>query len=84
MKMTRKKSKKKEVSEESQWYRMKMARYYEEEWDRLFKKKSRAMQKVILHEPQDRVSIAFAKEVIKAAEVRDWDDDNPNSHNKGY
>ena len=39
MKMTKKKSKRKEVSEESQWYRMKMARYYEEEWDKLFKTK---------------------------------------------
>ena len=43
MKMTRKKSSKKEISEESQWYRMKMARYYEEEWDKLFKTKSKQL-----------------------------------------
>ena len=75
--MTKKKSSKKEISEESQWYRMKMARYYEEEWDKLFKTKSKQVQKIILHEPDSRVSAQFAKDIIKAAESRDWDDDNP-------
>ena len=78
--MTRKKSSKKEVSEESQWYRMKMARYYEEEWDKLFKTKSKPVQRIILHDPNDRVSKQFAKDLIKAAESRDWDDDNPKKY----
>ncbi len=51
-----------------------MARYYEEEFDKLFKTKSKALQKIILHEPNDRVSITFAKDIIKAAESRDYDD----------
>ena len=70
----RREKKKKELTEEQQWYRIKMTRYYEEEFDKLFKTKSKAMQKIILHEPNDRVSIAFAKDLIKAAEARDWDD----------
>lgn len=79
--MTKKKSKGKR-SEESEWYIIKMARYYEEEWDKLFKSKAKAIQKIILHEPEDRISIAFTKDVIKAAESRDWDDDNPKKFNE--
>ena len=75
-----KRKKKDEITEEQQWYRMKMARYYEEEFDKLFKTKSKPVQKIILHEPNDRVSKQFAKDLIKAAESRDWDDDNPKKY----
>jgi hypothetical protein len=80
MKAKAKRKKKDEITEEQQWYRMKMARYYEEEFDKLFKTKSKAVQKIILHDPNDRTSIAFAKDLIKAAESRDWDDDNPKKY----
>ena len=80
MKSKAKRKKKDEITEEQQWYRMKMARYYEEEFDKLFKTKSKAVQKIILHEPNDRVSKQFAKDLIKAAESRDWDDDNPKKY----
>jgi hypothetical protein len=79
--MTKKKSKGKRT-EESEWYIIKMARYYEEEWTKLFKTKSKAIQKIILLDPKDRSSIAFAKDIIKAAESRDWDDDNPKKFNE--
>ena len=79
--MTKKKSKGKR-SEESEWYIIKMARYYEEEWQKLFQTKSKAIQKIILLDPKDRSSIAFAKDIIKAAESRDWDDDNPKKFNE--
>lgn len=75
-----KRKKKEEITEEQQWYRMKMARYYEEEFDKLFKTKSKPVQKIILHDPNDRVSKQFAKDLIKAAESRDWDDDNPKKY----
>lgn len=75
-----KRKKKEEITEEQQWYRMKMARYYEEEFDKLFKTKSKPVQKIILHEPDNRVSKQFAKDLIKAAESRDWDDDNPKKY----
>ena len=75
-----KRKKKEEITEEQQWYRMKMARYYEEEFDKLFKTKSKPVQKIILHEPDNRVSQQFAKDLIKAAESRDWDDDNPKKY----
>ena len=68
--------KKPELTEERQYYIIKMARYYEEEWDKLFKTKSKMMQKIILHSPDDRVAQSFAKDVVKAAESRDYDDDN--------
>ncbi len=64
-----------EKTEEQQYYIIKMARYYEEEWDKLFKSKSKAVQKIILHDPKNRVSVGFAKDVVKAAESRDYDDD---------
>lgn len=80
MKAKAKRKKKDEITEEQQWYRMKMARYYEEEFDKLFKTKSKVVQKIILHDPNDRSSIAFAKDLIKAAESRDWDDDNPKKY----
>jgi hypothetical protein len=64
-----------EEKEELSYYAIKMARYYEEEWDKLFKTKSKVVQKIILHEPSDRVSIQFAKDIVKAAESRDYDDD---------
>jgi hypothetical protein len=75
-----KRKKKEEITEEQQWYRMKMARYYEEEFDKLFKTKSKQVQKIILHEPDNRVSKQFAKDLIKTAESRDWDDDNPKQY----
>ena len=75
-----KRKKKEEVTEEQQWYRMKMARYYEEEFDKLFKTKSKPIQRIILHDPNDRVSKQFAKDLIKAAESRDWDEDNPKKY----
>jgi len=62
-------------TEEQQYYIIKMTRYYEEEWDKLFKTKSKAVQKIILHEPDSRVSKAFARDIVKAAESRDYDDD---------
>ena len=37
MKAKAKRKKKDEITEEQQWYRMKMARYYEEEFDKLVK-----------------------------------------------
>ncbi len=74
--MTKKKSKTGEISEESEWYRIKMARYYEEEWNKLFETKPKVWQKVILHEPNNRYSAGFAKDVIEAAEKRDWEDNN--------
>ena len=80
MKAKAKRKKKDEITEEQQWYRMKMARYYEEEFDKLFKTKSKAVQKIILHDPNDRSSKQFAKDLIKAAESRDWDDDNPKKY----
>ena len=80
MKKAKRRGKKEEITEEQQWYRMKMARYYEEEFDKLFKTKSKVVQKIILHDPNDRSSIAFAKDLIKAAESRDWDDDNPKKY----
>ena len=64
-----------EKTEEQQYYIIKMTRYYEEEWDKLFKTKSKMIQKIILHQPEDRVSTGFSKDVIKAAESRDYDDD---------
>ena len=73
-KVKRRKQKPKKT-EEQQYYIIKMTKYYEEEWNKLFKVKSKAMQRIILHEPKDRVSIAFSKDVIKAAESRDYDDD---------
>ena len=76
----KRKKEEEELTEEQQWYRMKMARYYEEEFDKLFKTKSKPVQKIILHEPNDRVSKQFAKDLIKAAESRDWDDDNPKQY----
>ena len=76
-KQVKRRKKREEITEEQEWYRMKMARYYEEEWNKLFKTKAKAMQKEILHDPKSRTSIAFAKDIIKAAESRDWDDDNP-------
>jgi hypothetical protein len=72
----KRKKEEEELTEEQQWYRIKMARYYEEEFDKLFKTKSKPVQKIILHEPNDRVSKQFAKDLIKAAESRDWDDNN--------
>jgi len=75
-----KRKKKEEITEEQQWYRMKMARYYEEEFNKLFKTKSKQVQKIILHEPDNRVSKQFAKDLIKNAESRDWDDDNPKQY----
>ena len=75
-----KRKKKEEITEEQQWYRMKMARYYEEEFNKLFKTKSKQVQKIILHEPDNRVSKQFAKDLIKSAESRDWDDDNPKQY----
>tara|TARA_Y100000593_G_scaffold77317_1_gene143162 strand:+ start:28 stop:270 length:243 start_codon:yes stop_codon:yes gene_type:complete len=75
-----KRKKKEEITEEQQWYRIKMARYYEEEFDKLFKTKSKQVQKIILHEPDNRVSKQFAKDLIKNAESRDWDDDNPKQY----
>ena len=56
---------------------MKMARYYEEEWDKLFKQQHEHSKKRILFEPNDRVTELFVKQVIKNAESRDWEDDNP-------
>ena len=75
-----KRKKKEKLTEEQQWYRMKMARYYEEEFDKLFKTKSKQVQKIILHEPDNRVSKQFAKDLIKNAESRDWEDDNPKQY----
>jgi hypothetical protein len=75
-----KRKKKEELTEEQQWYRIKMARYYEEEFDKLFKTKSKQVQKIILHEPDNRVSKQFAKDLIKTAESRDWEDDNPKQY----
>jgi hypothetical protein len=72
----KRKKEEEELTEEQQWYRIKMARYYEEEFDKLFKTKSKPVQKIILHEPNDRVSKQFAKDLIKNAESRDWDDNN--------
>ena len=72
----KRKKEEEELTEEQQWYRIKMARYYEEEFDKLFKTKTKPLQKIILHEPNDRVSKQFAKDLIKAAESRDWDDNN--------
>ena len=72
----KRKKEEEELTEEQQWYRIKMARYYEEEFDKLFKTKTKPVQKIILHEPNDRVSKQFAKDLIKAAESRDWDDNN--------
>lgn len=74
--MTKAKNSVNEISEESTYYRIKMARYYEEEWDKLFKTKNKTTQKDILYNPKSRVSKLFAKDVIKAAERRDWDDDH--------
>ena len=69
------------ITEEQEWYRMKMARYYEEEWNALFKKKSKETQRRLMTcEDDDRVLCAFVKEVIKNADSRDWDDDNPNGY----
>ena len=62
-------------TEEQQYYIIKMTKYYEEEWDKLFKSKSTMVQKIILHQPQARVSIGFSKAVIKAPESRHYDDD---------
>ena len=80
MKKVKRREKEEEISKESEWYRMKMARYYEEEFDKLFKTKSKEVQKIILHEPDNRVSKQFAKDLIKSAESRDWDDDNPKQY----
>ena len=77
MKTVKRRKKKIELTEEQEWYRIKMARYYEEEWNKLFKSKSTMIQKIILHQPEDRVSAGFSRDVIKAAESRDYDDDNP-------
>ena len=74
-KQVKRRKKEEKITKEQEWYRMKMARYYEEEFDKLFKTKSKAVQKIILHQPEDRVSIGFSKDVIKAAESRDYDDD---------
>ena len=82
MKTVKRRKKKIELTEEQEWYRIKMARYYEEEWQKLFQTKSKAIQKIILLDPKDRSSIAFAKDIIKAAESRDWDDDNPKKFNE--
>lgn len=79
-KQVKRRKKEEKITKEQEWYRMKMARYYEEEFDKLFKTKSKAVQKIILHDPNDRSSIAFAKDLIKAAESRDWDDDNPKKY----
>lgn len=85
MKNVKKRGKKKEkITEEQEWYRMKMARYYEEEWNALFKKKSKDTQRWLMKcEKDDRVLTGFVKEVIKNADSRDWDDDNPNGYYNG-
>ena len=46
MKKVKRREKEEEISEEQEWYRMKMARYYEEEFDNLFKTKSKHAQKL--------------------------------------
>ena len=74
-KNVKRRKKEPELTEEQQYYIIKMAKYYEEEWDKLFKTKSKMMQKIILHKPDDRVSQSFASDVVKAAESRDYDDD---------
>ena len=73
--MTKKPTKVKKEKELS-FYAIKMARYYEEEWNKLFKAQDKFVQKLILHEPEARRSRQFAKDVIKAAQVRDYEDDN--------
>jgi len=73
-KVKRRKQKPKKT-EEQQYYIIKMTKYYEEEWNKLFKSKSKSIQKTILHEPDSRSAKAFAKDIIKAAESRDYDDD---------
>ena len=64
MKKVKRREKEEEISEEQEWYRMKMARYYEEEFDNLFKTKSKHAQKIILHEPDNRIAKQFAKDLI--------------------
>ena len=80
MKKVKRREKEEEISEEQEWYRMKMARYYEEEFDNLFKTKSKHAQKIILHEPDNRIAKQFANDLIKNAESRDWEDDNPKQY----
>ena len=69
MKKVKRREKEEEISEEQEWYRM-----------NLFKTKSKHAQKIILHEPDNRIAKQFAKDLIKNAESRDWEDDNPKQY----